>query len=114
MKRFEALGTRTYTRGLIWPDGRPINRTTIVGELLALIKFNLCERTRSFSQGHQTFFFITLILKQNKIDKLSNAIAAWNFEKEPSMIIEMKEMEQIFSRIVMIRLYRKKVIYMED
>lgn len=27
------------------------------------------------------------------------------------MIIEMKEMEQIFSRIVMIRLYRKKVIY---
>lgn len=61
MKRFKALGTRTYTRGLIWPDGRPINRTTIVGELLALIKFNLCERTRSFSQGHQTFFFITLI-----------------------------------------------------
>lgn len=58
MKRFKALGTRTYTRGLIWPDGRPINRTTIVGELLALIKFNLCDLSAKVTIF---FYYINLL-----------------------------------------------------
>lgn len=56
---YEAIQSswEVYTRGLIWPGRRPINWTTIVAELLALIKFNLCDRWRapSSGQGHRRF-----------------------------------------------------------
>lgn len=42
-----------YTRGLIWPGRRAINWTTMVAELLALIKFDLWDRWHTVSrQGH--------------------------------------------------------------
>lgn len=50
---YEAIQSswEVHTRGLIWPGRRPINWTTIVAELLALIKFNLCDRWRTPSSG---------------------------------------------------------------